>query len=183
MDYLSHNIGINLNRIRKSKGMSLDVVAEQTGVSKSMLAQIEKGHANPSIGVLGKIVSGLRLEFNDLLTTPPMDTYLVHINDMTPTKDVPGRYRVWTCFPIEDNRLLEIYRIEIEPGQEYFSGGHGEKTKEYISILKGTLTMKLDGKSYEIGRQDVFRFDSDKDHIYRNDSAETIEFMVTFVAG
>lgn len=54
MDYLVHNIAINLNHIRKAKGMSLDVVAEQTGVSKSMLAAIEKGAANPSIGVLGK---------------------------------------------------------------------------------------------------------------------------------
>ena len=50
MDYLVHNIAINLNHIRKAKGMSLDVVAEQTGVSKSMLAAIEKGAANPSIG-------------------------------------------------------------------------------------------------------------------------------------
>ena len=57
MDYLSHNIAVNLKRIRTSKGMSLDVVAEQTGVSKSMLAQIERGTANPSIGFLGKIVS------------------------------------------------------------------------------------------------------------------------------
>ena len=42
MDYLSHNVSENLKRIRQSKGMSLDQVAEQTGVSKSMLAQIEK---------------------------------------------------------------------------------------------------------------------------------------------
>ena len=39
MDYLSHNVAVNLNRIRISKGMSLDAVSEQTGVSKSMLAQ------------------------------------------------------------------------------------------------------------------------------------------------
>ena len=52
MDYLSHNISINLRRIRQSKSMSLEQAAEQTGVSKSMLAQIEKGTANPSLGVL-----------------------------------------------------------------------------------------------------------------------------------
>ncbi len=75
---LSHNIAVNLKRIRTSKGMSLDVVAEQTGVSKSMLAQIERGTANPSIGVLGKIVSGLRLDFNELIQTPPLDSYLGH---------------------------------------------------------------------------------------------------------
>ena len=48
MDYLSYNVVVNLKQIRQSKGMSLGEVAEQTGVSKSMLAQIEKGTANPS---------------------------------------------------------------------------------------------------------------------------------------
>ena len=43
MDYLSKNVAANLKRIRKSKCMSLDQTAEQTGVSKSMLAQIERG--------------------------------------------------------------------------------------------------------------------------------------------
>ena len=67
MDYLSYNVAVNLKQIRQSKGMSLGEVAEQTGVSKSMLAQIEKGTANPSLGVLGKITSGLRIEFQTLL--------------------------------------------------------------------------------------------------------------------
>lgn len=65
MDYLTHNVSVNLKRIRKSKGMSLDVVSEQTGVSKSMLAQIEKGTANPSLGVLGKITSGFGSVFRN----------------------------------------------------------------------------------------------------------------------
>ena len=57
--------------------MSLDVLSEQTGVSKSMLAQIEKGTANPSLGVLGKITSGLRIEFQELIDAPPMESCLV----------------------------------------------------------------------------------------------------------
>ena len=43
MDYLTENVAVNLKRIRQSKGMSLDQASEQTGVSKSMLSQIEKG--------------------------------------------------------------------------------------------------------------------------------------------
>lgn len=70
MDYLSNNVAVNLKRIRKSKSMSLDQVSEQTGVSKSMLAQIERGTANPSLGVLGKITSGLRIEFQELIQPP-----------------------------------------------------------------------------------------------------------------
>lgn len=78
MDYLSHNVAVNLKQIRLSKGMSLGEVAEQTGVSKSMLAQIEKGTANPSLGVLGKITSGLRIEFQTLIDPPREDFCLVN---------------------------------------------------------------------------------------------------------
>lgn len=83
MDYLSHNVSENLKRIRQSKGMSLDQVAEQTGVSKSMLAQIEKGTANPSIGVLGKITSGLRIEFQRLIDPPRVDYALISPDDLS----------------------------------------------------------------------------------------------------
>ena len=76
MDYLTENVAVNLKRIRQSKGMSLDQASEQTGVSKSMLSQIEKGTANPSLGVLGKITSGLRIEFQELIATPLVDSYL-----------------------------------------------------------------------------------------------------------
>ena len=102
MDYLSNNVAVNLKRIRKSKSMSLDQVSEQTGVSKSMLAQIERGTANPSLGVLGKITSGLRIEFQELIQLPRVDCCLVTPAELVPTKEVAGQYRVWTCLPYED---------------------------------------------------------------------------------
>lgn len=182
MDYLSHNVAVNLKRIRNSKGMSLDVVAEQTGVSKSMLAQIEKGNANPTIGILGKIASGLRLEFNDLMKAPPMESCLVKVKDTIPTKEIEGQYKVWTCFPYEDNRMVEIYRIDIEPGGIYVSGGHGEKTREYISILEGQLTIELEDGRHSITKDDVFRFESAQTHKYCNDTLQKTSFMCFFVA-
>ena len=182
MEYLSHNIGVNLKRIRKSKGMSLDIVAEQTGVSKSMLAQIERGNANPSIGVLGKIVSGLRIEFNDLIQTPPQDSFVVRVSEMIPTKEMVGNYKVWTCFPIEDNNMVEIYRIDIEPDGMYTSGSHGEKTREYIAVMDGELTISLKDGLHTITKDDVLRFESDQEHKYMNLSQTTLSFMTFFVA-
>lgn len=182
MDYLSHNIAVNLKRIRTSKGMSLDVVAEQTGVSKSMLAQIERGTANPSIGVLGKIVSGLRLDFNELIQTPPLDSYLVRTEETPPIKEVPGQYRVWNCFPIEDNHLVEIYRIDIEPDGIYASGSHGERTREYLAVMEGELTVELKDGEYIVTAADVFRFESDQFHRYINNGDQKVRFMTFFVA-
>lgn len=181
MDYLSYNVSENLKRLRKSKGMSLDVVAEQTGVSKSMLAQIEKGKANPSLGVLGKIVSGLRVEFQELIAAPPKASCLVTPKDLIPTKDEEGQYKVWTCFPYEDNRQVEIYRIDIEPGGVYVSGGHGEKTREYLSVLDGTVTVECHGEVEQVKKEQVYRFETDQTHIYRNETDKKVSFMCFFL--
>lgn len=183
MDYLSHNIGVNLKRIRKAKGYSLDMVSEQTGVSKSMLAQIEKKTANPSIGVIGKIISGLRIDFNDLIQTPPVESYLVEIDKLEPIKEVEGEYRVWTCIPISENEIFEIYQIEIEAGQAYSTASHGEKTKEYIMVLEGEVTICLGEGNHKVIRNQVFRFDCDQDHIYKNETDQKIIFYMVFLAG
>ena len=151
MDYLSKNVAANLKRIRKSKCMSLDQAAEQTGVSKSMLAQIERGTANPS---------------------PRVDCCLVTPEELLPTKELEGQYRVWTCLPYEDTRLIEVYRIEVEPGGIYVSGSHGEKTREYLVVTEGVLTVECHGQSCQIRKDQVFKFETDQDHIYRNESGE-----------
>lgn len=181
MEYLSHNISVNLKRIRRAKGMSLDAVAEQTGVSKSMLAQIEKGGSNPSIGVLGKIASGLRIEINDLIGTPPLEARLVRVRETAPTKDVPGQYRVWTCFPFQDNHRVEIYRIEILPGGSYTAGSHGERTREYLAVLEGTLEVILETGSHTITPDDIFRFESCQSHTYHNPGSAPCALVCFFV--
>ena len=141
MDYLSHNVSENLKRLRQSKGMSLDQVAEQTGVSKSMLAQIEKGTANPSLGVLGKI----------------------------------------TCFPFEDSQSVEIYRIDVEPGGVYTSGSHGERTREYITVIDGALTIECHDHSQKVEKSQVYKFETDQPHIYRNEGSERASCMCFFL--
>ena len=179
--YLSHNVAVNLKRIRTSKSMSLDVLSEQTGVSKSMLAQIEKGTANPSLGVLGKITSGLRIEFQELIEAPPMESCLVTLDQMTPTKEMIGEYKVWTCFPYEDNHQLEIYRIDIEPGGEYVSGSHGEKTREYISVTDGELTIECNGEIQKISKEQIYRFETSKNLLQKAQASGFIN-MVVFAA-
>ena len=181
MDYLSHNVSKNLKRLRQSKGMSLDQVAEQTGVSKSMLAQIEKGTANPSLGVLGKITSGLRIEFQTLIEAPRVDFCLVKPEEMIPTKELEGQYKVFTCFPFEDSQSVEIYRIDVEPGGVYTSGSHGERTREYITVIDGALTIECHDHSQKVEKSQVYKFETDQQHIYRNAGSERASCMCFFL--
>lgn len=83
MNQLDKNIATNLKRIRKSKNMSLDALAEKTGVSKSMLGQIERGESNPTVSTIAKIVDGIRISFEELLY-PKQESVLIIDNDKLP---------------------------------------------------------------------------------------------------
>ncbi len=180
MDYMNRNIAFNLKKLRKAKHMSLDEMAEQTGVSKSMLANIERGEANPSIGCLGKIMSGMRVDLKDLLEPPRQDTYHILKEEMVPTKESKGQYCIYTYFPYESERKFEVYGMEISSAGVYYSGSHGENTIEYITVSSGTLTLKVRDRTYQINAGDAFRFDSDSDHWYMNEGTEVVRVIATF---
>ncbi len=58
--------------------MSLDNVANMTGVSKSMLGQIERGESSPTVATLWKIATGLHISFTALLEGDTMETEIIH---------------------------------------------------------------------------------------------------------
>ena len=55
MENIGHIVAENLKRLREERKLSLDAVAKCSGVSKSMLGQIERGVTNPTISTLWKI--------------------------------------------------------------------------------------------------------------------------------
>lgn len=70
-------------------------------------------------------------------------------------------------FPYEDNHQLEIYRIDIEPGGKYISGSHGEKTREYLSVTDGELTIECGEDVQKITKGEIYRFETDKNIIIK----------------
>ena len=60
-------IAMNTKEIRERKKLTLDAAAKLTGVSRSMLAQIEKGDVNPTVSVLWKLANGYKVSFTSLV--------------------------------------------------------------------------------------------------------------------
>ncbi|EIJ80121.1 helix-turn-helix domain-containing protein [Bacillus methanolicus PB1] len=59
-------IGANLRRIRESKGLSQDKVAELCGISRPAYRNIESGESTPKVSTLQNIVNGLGINLQDL---------------------------------------------------------------------------------------------------------------------
>ena len=179
---LQRNIAWNLKKIRQQQNISLDMLSEQTGVSKSMLGQIERGEANPSIGVLGKITRGLHIELQELTKEPQNEMVLQRKEDLRPVKEGRSQYQIFNLFSPEEKQHFEIYQVEIMPGQRYSSSGHGMHTREYVMVSQGQLRLEADNKVYEVGEKDSLRFDSDKFHTYVNvgENMLVLHIVLTF---
>ena len=181
MEYITQNVSRNLKRIRKSRGMSLDDVAKQTGISKSMLGQIERGVSIPTVETLGKIVSGLRVSFNSLISAAKNDIVVVNKNDLEPSYASEGlEYKAYEYFPYEEDRTFEIYLMNLEPHSVYQSDGHGDNTYEYLTVFSGVLQVKVDDTIYEMNEESSIRFPTNGKHEYINPGDVITKFSVTF---
>lgn len=172
MENINLIISTNLKYIREEKKLSLDKVAKMTGVSKSMLGQIERGDSNPTIATVWKIANGLKVSFTSLLSELQTDTDIVTKEDIKPLIEDNGKYKVYPFFPYEDGRRFEIYKVEIEKGGYLSAEPHGQETYEFITVFDGEITIKVDEEEYTVKQGDSIRFRADKPHAYHNSGEE-----------
>jgi len=171
-------IGKNLNIVRKKRRLSLDKVAELTSVSKAMLGQIERGESTPSVNVLWKIATGLKVSFSSLLANGEevKETLLIHQSDINPIIEENGQMKIYPQFIFDSNRGFEVFIIELEPGCSHRSPPHDEGVEEYISLIEGALEIVIGQTVYELNKGDAIRYLANKEHIYRNLSDQRSSF-------
>ncbi|MEW5189153.1 helix-turn-helix transcriptional regulator, partial [Citrobacter freundii] len=73
MDNLTHYLATTLRTLRHQREWSLSRLAEETGVSKAILGQIERNESSPTVATLWKIATGLNVPFSTFISPPESD--------------------------------------------------------------------------------------------------------------
>lgn len=178
MSQIDRNISQNLKRIRKSRNMSLDMLAEHTGVSKSMLGQIERGESNPTVATIAKIVDGLKLPFEELLYRKEELFQIVKSEEYETVKEKEESYIVKTILPFDRKRRFELYEAVMEGDCSYTSTAHGEDMWEYVTVLDGALYVETEENTILIEKGNTARFPADRNHTYSNRRKEQVKYQV-----
>lgn len=175
-------LGQNLRRLREEKKLSLDRLAEMTGVSKSMLGQIERGESSPTVATVWKIAVGLKVSFTALINSPQPDTRVIQRNGIEPFVEDAGRYRLYPYFPYEEGRPFEIYTVELETGSHFSADAHAAGTQEFLTVFQGELTVMVGGEEFTVGAGNSIRFKADRPHAYRNtgDSLTKLSMVIHY---
>lgn len=176
MHSISNVIGQNLENLRKSRGLSLDKTAELTGVSKGMLAQIEKGKSNPTVSILWKIATGLQVSFSYFMTENVSLIKKVTRKELEPFKDDEDQYRLFSLFPFHPGKKFEIYTIELDGYAEHYSEKHSGE--EYILVGSGKISIEIGNTCYTLEKGDALQFTANENHLYRNMLDSTALFFV-----
>jgi XRE family transcriptional regulator, regulator of sulfur utilization len=155
--------------------LSLDQVAELTGVSKAMLGQIERGESNPTVTTLWKIATGLSLSFSTLLEEKTEKVKIVYPGQSHCISSDKGRYLVYPIFPYDSEKKMEIYTILLRPGAHQASPGHQYDIEEFITVSSGELELEIDGKNYTIPEGASISFVANLPHVYKNPSDKTVK--------
>lgn len=180
MYQLDRNIAMNLKRIRKSRNMSLDMLAVHTGVSKSMLGQIERGESNPTVGTIGKIVEGLRISFEELIYEPKAAVSVIHKEELQSRKEAGNGCKNYLFFPFDKKKGLEGRVFELNPGSVYYMDSRGENMTEYITVFGGELTLEIGEKRYTVSAGNAIKVTADTAHAYESTGDEMLVMNITY---
>lgn len=157
----------NLKTIREDRKLSLDKLSELTGVSKSMLRQIEMGKSSPTIATIWKIANGLKISFTSLLRKPAIEAEVKAFKGDKPLTAQSDHYRLFPLIPFEPEQSFETYFIEIDPDTVFSGEPHQGNTYEYVFVINGCLEISVDGKKFEINENKFLQFHANCPHEYK----------------
>ncbi|MCG8533146.1 MAG: XRE family transcriptional regulator [Desulfovibrionales bacterium] len=167
------SVSKNLKTVRESRKLSLDGLSELTGVSKSMLRQIETGKSSPTIATIWKIANGLKMSFTSLLRKPAVKAEVKPFRTGEPLTAENAHYRLFPLIPFDPEQSFETYFIEMDPDTVFSGEPHEGHTYEYLFVIKGRLEIRIDGERFEINENQFLQFQADRPHEYRCLSRET----------
>jgi transcriptional regulator with XRE-family HTH domain len=175
---LARHVAESLRHHRKIQQLSLDDLAQKSGVSRAALSQIEGARTNPTLAVLWKIAVGLGMPFQQLLGTQAgTGPKILRAGDSLPLRSANGQMESRLLSPGGAPPGLEVYELRLSPRGSYQSEPHSKGTTETLVVLTGALRMTVGDTSYELATGDTIFFNADVPHTYESRSSHPTRLL------
>lgn len=173
-------VGANLRRLRMRRGLSLEKLAQRSGVSRAMLGQIELGQSAPTINVLWKIARALDVTFATLIQAREAGgTTILRQNQAKVLSSHGGEFSSRALFPFDGPRRAEFYELRLAKGGKEVADAHAPGTVENLVVTAGQLDLVVGRENHRLEAGDAVVFEADVPHTYAN--AGTTECLMYLV--
>ena len=160
-----------MQRLRLARGLTLEDLSRIAGVSKSMLSQIEREKANPTIAITWRLANALGVQIGELLSSAEKAVETIRITDAHETPTLPGDhagYVLRILGPMELAGKYEWYEVTLAPGGELASQPHDPGTTEHLTVLHGNLELEVGTAKKKVKNGGTARYPADQPHTIRN---------------
>jgi transcriptional regulator with XRE-family HTH domain len=178
-------VGNILAELRQGRSLSLDELSRLAGVSKSMLSQIERNQANPTVAVVWRLANALGVPLGTLLdgerpSAPAITTVAGHATPSLRSPD--GKCELRILGPIELAGQFEWYELTVQPGGRLESQAHEPGSREHLSVLgAGSLEVRSGADISTLHANETARYAVDVPHAIVNPGVETVQALLVVV--
>jgi XRE family transcriptional regulator, regulator of sulfur utilization len=161
-------IGPRLQAYRKAHNFTLAELAKRSGVSRSMLSEIERGNSNPTYGTLWHLTRALDIDLNSLATGAREETSR-HIDHQTENLTPLIRSADRSCAlqilsPASMVSIIEWYLLDFEPKGKLLSDPHAAGTTEHLHCTDGQITVRSGASEVVVRAGETARYPADVAH-------------------
>ncbi|WP_298912666.1 XRE family transcriptional regulator [uncultured Algimonas sp.] len=170
-DALSEKLGETISRLRKADQLSLGELSEMSGVAKSMISQIEKNESNPTVATLSRLSQALGTSVEAMFATGPAESALVQharIQDVPRLTSDDGLCELRIIGALETVEFVQVYDFRAQPGGELASSAHPLGSVENLTVLAGTLEVRIGNEAWRAVEGETLRYRADRPHGIRN---------------
>jgi transcriptional regulator with XRE-family HTH domain len=159
-----------LRELRRKKAWTLEEMSAACGVSRSMLSEIERGRANPTLAVAYRIALAFGMSLGDLVEIPSA----VHRIDVIRADDQTYHFRsdrycsIRTLSPLPLEKAVEFYEVVLRPGGALVSAAHFKGARELLTVQRGTVRLRSGEEAVELNAGDSSHYPADVAHSIKN---------------
>ena len=162
-------LGERIRIERLHRRLSLEALAERSGVSRGMLSGVERGEKVPSVLVLDRIATGLNTSIARLLAEEqPGPVILLRHEEQDVARD-PAGWERRILSPVLPDVEFEFMRTTLGPLVD--AGAfmpHAAGSREYVAVEHGSLQLVLDGIVYRLNTGDSIYYEGNCVHAFAN---------------
>jgi len=170
-DALAEKLGQTIQRLRTADKMSLGDLSEISGVAKSMISQIEKNEANPSLATLSRLSQALGTSVQVMVSSGNTGSALVQktgIQDTPLLKSEDGLCELRIIGSIDTVQWVQWYDFRAQASGKLESSPHPEGSVENLTILTGEVAVEVDGERWTAKTGETLRYKADRPHSIEN---------------
>jgi transcriptional regulator with XRE-family HTH domain len=169
-DAIANHLCDRVRQLRKRHGWTLEQLSAACGVSRSMLSQIERNQANPTLGVAYRISQAFGMSVGSLVdlpdATPQID--VIRADDRTYHYSTEKACRIRTLSPLHLEKDVEFYELLLKVGGSLRSAPHFAGTREFVTVERGSVRIASAKEHCELHRGDSAHYPADVPHAISN---------------